>query len=203
MTTNIVSRTPQVERNEWRTPAPVFAWASRLLGGIDFDTACTAANSLAPPIWCRDIAELGDWQGDALAVEWYGRCFNNPPYDKIDPWVVKAISSKRAITAMLIPAPNGEERYELLAKHSHEINIIGRIPFIRMNGVEIDIGQYDIFDGLKIDTAATGDDSSNTRGSSLFIINGYGQGSRSVITRDEIWAQYQAGYIRGKVEVRA
>lgn len=199
MTTNIVSRTPQQERNEWRTPAPVFAWVQCILGGIDFDTACSFENALATPIWASRFA--AGLSPDALAVEWRGRCFNNPPYDKIDPWVVKAISSKNAITAMLIPAPNGEERYSLLAEHAHEINIIGRIPFIRMNGIEIDVGQYDIFDGLQIETAATGDDSSNTRGSSLFIINGYGQGSRSVITREEIWSQYSTASI-GSVEVR-
>lgn len=183
MTTNIVSNTQVNEKNEWRTPPEVFAWASLLLGGIDFDTACTPANSLALPVWVRDPLELGDERGSACALraEWSGRCWCNPPYDDIQPWISKAIHSE-AITAMLIPSPNGEARYGSLINYAHEISIIGRLAFLKPDGTPV-IG--------------------NTRGSSLFIINGYGQGSRSFVTREQIWAQYQSGYVRGSVEVRA
>lgn len=161
MTTNIISKTPAALKNEWRTPLPVFEWARSLLGGIDFDTACTKENALAMPIYVGV-------DPDALAVEWHGRCWCNPPYDFIEPWVTEAIGSS-AITAMLIPTPNGEDRYGALFEHSHEISIVGRLAFIGADGKPV---------------------SGNTRGSSLFIINGYGQGSRSFITREEIFKRF-------------
>lgn len=168
MTTNIISNTPESEKNEWRTPPEVFAWASSLIGGIDYDTACTLENRLADRIVGRyslqDICKA-----DALAVGWFGRCWCNPPYDNIEPWIAKALASKSAITAMLIPSPNGEARYAELCAKSHEIQIVGRLAFLKPDGRPV---------------------SGNTRGSSLFIINGYAQGSRSVITREEIWRQY-------------
>ena len=166
MTTNIASNTPENEKNEWRTPPEVFAWASSIIGGIDYDTACTPENRLASAIYAFWANPGGR---DALAVEWHDRCWCNCPYDNIEPWIAKALSSKNAITAMLIPSPNGEARYAELCAKSHEIQIVGRLAFLKPDGKPV---------------------SGNTRGSSLFIINGYAQGSRSVITREEIWRQY-------------
>lgn len=179
MTTNIVSNTPLNEKNEWLTPPEVFAWARKLLGGIDFDTACCFDNALAEPIWWLGV----NTAGDALKVDWYGRCWCNPPYNKIEPWIEKALASD-AITAMLIPSPNGESRYGQLMQYAHEVSIVGRLAFLKPDGTPV---------------------SGNTRGSSLFIINGYGQGTRSFVERDAIYAQYSqvTDYIRGKVEVRS
>lgn len=172
MTTSIISNTPENEKNEWRTPPEVFAWVRLILGGIDYDTACTWTNKLALPIWSQwqSLQEGYDsCQGDALSEVWRGRCFCNCPYDNIEPWIAKALASRNAITAMLIPSPNGESRYAELCAKSHEIQIVGRLAFLKPDGKPV---------------------SGNTRGSSLFIINGYAQGSRSVITREEIWRQY-------------
>lgn len=163
MTTNIVSNTSESEKNEWRTPPEVFAWASSLLGGINFDTACNDYNALARPVWSAHGSR------DALQVHWSGRLFCNCPYDNIDAWASYSISMSRAITALLIPSPNGEARYAELCAKAHEIQIIGRLAFLKPDGTPV---------------------SGNTRGSSLFIINGYGQGSRSFITRDEIFARF-------------
>lgn len=168
MTTNIKSMTPDSLKDEWRTPVEVFSFAEAVLGNIYFDTACTDENKLAMPIW---KAAFNDGHtDDALACEWRGIVWCNPPYSDIDPWVEKAISSRLAITAILIPSPNGEERYNRIIANSHEIAIIGRLSFI---------------------SPVTGNPvSGNTRGSSLFIINGYARGSRSVVERDWIMREF-------------
>ena len=156
------STTPIEHRDCWRTPAYIVRYAEHILGGIDFDTACTSENAVTTPIW------LGTGDCDSLAVDWQGRCWCNPPYSLISPWAEKAIGSN-AVTAFLIPTPNGESYYSELFKHSHEISIIGRISFIGADGKP---------------------KSGNNRGSSLFIVNGYAQGTRSFVHREELIAKY-------------
>lgn len=158
MTTNIISRTPENERDTWRTPKYIFDYAQKIIGNIDFDTACDYENSLANPIFYESDIR------DALACEWKGICWCNPPYSNISPWIEKAIISN-AITVMLIPSPNGESYYGKLIENSHEIAIQGRISFIGADGKP---------------------KNGNTRGSSLFIINGYAKSSRSIVLRDSM-----------------
>lgn len=175
------SKTPKHIRDSLQTPQYIFNWARSLVGRIDFDTACTASNSLAQPIWCRDPVELGDWQGDALECIWSGVCWCNPPYSNPFPWIEHAIKQP-AITLMLIGSPNGEEYYEKLIAASHEINIIGRLSFLSPEDFVV---RDDAGNAIK--SVKKGDPmSGNNRGSSLFIINGYGQGSRSVVRRDDL-----------------
>lgn len=157
------SKTPQDQKNEWRTPPYIFRWVESLLGGIDYDTACTWENKLARPVWAaRHAASLSP---DALLVDWSDRCFCNCPYDDVQTWAYHAIAQERAITALLIPSPNGESYYRRLTEASHETMIVGRLAFIGADGKP---------------------KGGNNRGSSLFIINGYGQGSRSVVRRDDL-----------------
>ncbi len=158
MTTNIVSNTPENERDTWRTPQYIFDYANKIVGGIDFDTACDFDNALATPIF-KNVDSM-----DALYVEWVGKCWCNPPYSNIAPWIKKAIESD-AITVMLIPTPNGEAYYSNLIANSHEVSIQGRVSFIGADG---------------------NPKNGNTRGSSLFIINGYAKGSRTIVNRSTL-----------------
>lgn len=179
MTTNIISNTPEMFKDEFRTPPEVVLWGRKIYGRFDFDTACTERNAVATMI-------AGPYGGDALLPHWHGVCWCNPPYSNIEPWIEKAISSVTAVTLMLIPSPNGEDRYAELFSRSHEINIVGRLSFLAGGDYVIKgkNGRPDrfVYEGEP--------QSGNTRGSSLFIINGYGQGSRSFITRDEIFARF-------------
>lgn len=161
MTTNIKSMTPDNIKDEWRTPIEVFRFAESVVGRMQYDSACTRENALALPIYL---------DGDAFSCEWVRTVWCNPPYSNIEPWIDKAIESEKAITAMLIPSPNGEGRYKKLIAHSHEIAIAGRLAFINpLTGKPV---------------------SGNTRGSSLFIVNGYAAGSRSVVERDWIMRKF-------------
>lgn len=159
MTTNVKSSTPENERDTWRTPDFILIYVDKIVGKIDFDTACDESNCVAMPI-TNNLENK-----DALRAKWIGRCWCNPPYSNIGPWIDKAIASKDAITAMLIPSPNGESYYSKLISNSHEIAIQGRISFIDSNG---------------------NPKNGNTRGSSIFIINSFAKGSRSIINREEI-----------------
>lgn len=156
------STTKEEDKDCWRTPEFIVRWARSLLDDIDYDTACSQQNAIATPIW------HGSQSTDALSVDWHGRCWCNPPYSAIAPWVDKAISSN-AVIAMLIPTPNGEKHYTHLFQSAHEISIIGRIAFIGADG-EPKAG--------------------NNRGSSLFIINGYAQGTRSFAIRDDLISRF-------------
>jgi len=158
MVTNVISNTPEAERDTWRTPEYILMYTEKVVGEIDFDTACDDSNAVAMPITNNYS------HSDALNAEWFGVCWCNPPYSNITPWIEKAIASK-SITVMLIPSPNGESYYSELIKNSHEIAIQGRISFIGADGKP---------------------KNGNTRGSSLFIINGYAKGSRSIVNRDDM-----------------
>lgn len=158
MATNVISNTPEAERDKWKTPQYIFDYAQKIVGYISYDTACDSINKLAPPVWS------GHSHKDALLSAWYDVCWCNPPYSNIAPWIKKAIASD-AITVMLIPSPNGEAYYSELIANSHEISIQGRISFIGADGKP---------------------KNGNTRGSSLFVINGYAKGSRSIVQREHM-----------------
>lgn len=111
------------DRNEWRTPHALVNFCSELVGSFNFDTACTQENAVARPIG-----------RDALIMPWTGKCFCNPPYDNIDPWINKAFMSREATTIMVLPSPNGENRYAQLLEYAFEWHIIGRVSFIGTNG---------------------------------------------------------------------
>jgi phage N-6-adenine-methyltransferase len=162
-----------IDRDSWRTPIEIFDWAERLVGGFEYDGACTMDNALAVPLWTR----TGFVDGDSLSHEWPNdsNIWLNPPYSNIKPWVERALACK-SVVAMLVMSPNGEGVYDSLMRQSHEINITGwregqryrsgRIGFIGPNGRPVN---------------------GNPRGSSLFLINSrFGLGQRTFKQLDEI-----------------
>jgi hypothetical protein len=135
-----------------------------MVGGFEFDAACTAENALARPLW------RGHRTTDSLTLPWLGRIWCNPPYSLIGPWVDPFLST-RSQSVMLIPSPNGEARYDRLCREAHEIHIIGRVGFINADGERVD---------------------GNPRGSSYFITNYRPPGTRSIVTLREIEDFYRA-----------
>ena len=122
--------TPEPERDSWRTPKQVFDWLNRIYH-FGYDTACTHENALAMPVW------HGEQSADALATDWIGSLFCNPPYSDIGPWVDKAICSAEcgATTVMLIPSPNGETYHAKALRHAKRLILInGRLAFINADG---------------------------------------------------------------------
>ncbi len=126
------STTPPSERDEWRTPRFVFDYMARRFA-FDVDLAATANNALCPVYITKQENALGqDWV-ECGACGWL-----NPPYSRIDPFLIKAReqAGRGFTTVVLMPAPNGEDRY---GKHvfdvaSEVLFITGRIAHLRPNG---------------------------------------------------------------------
>jgi DNA (cytosine-5)-methyltransferase 1 len=130
------SKTPLVDRNEWRTPPFVFAYMNRRFN-FDIDLAASAENALCETFITEDLNALVD-------VEWHqGNKVGwlNPPYDNITPWLRKAIAeaSLGFTTVCLIPLDNGEARYgaHVHGVASEVINITGRLAYLRPDGTPV------------------------------------------------------------------
>jgi phage N-6-adenine-methyltransferase len=108
------SRTPQAERDRWRTPRETFEYASRRYGPFDLDAAADETNHLCG-LWLGPGSEIAE---DALAAEWGPvssatmperpvRAYGNPPYSITAKFVAKAWAESvagRAQTTLLLPA---------------------------------------------------------------------------------------------------
>lgn len=126
------SNTPLEERNLWRTPLYVFRWAEWMWGPFDVDLAADADNALCEQYITREE--------NALSKSWgsYGRTgWCNPPYDNIEPWILKAALERRHgfTTVLLIPAFNGEVYHQTTFDEAGAIRfIVGRLGFHRPSG---------------------------------------------------------------------
>lgn len=127
--------TPAEDRDEWRTPPFVFAWACERYGKHDIDLAATEGNALCL-LW-RDKAE------NALDLRWraaFGDPLNawcNPPYSKRAPWLEKAAAewARGQRSTWLIPAPNGEDYWRHVFGIAEEIVFIqGRLSYLTPAG---------------------------------------------------------------------
>lgn len=165
------SKTPKEERDEWKTPPWLFEW---LDDRFDFhvDLAATRANSHCSLFLTK--------QDDALSKDWHQldnatKGFLNCPYSKIDPWVDKAIYEQQRgfLTVMVIPSPNGEDRFADVFLHASEIiDIVGRVAFLRPDGTPV---------------------SGNTRGTSVYVFDPARFGApcqRWWVLRDQVMSQY-------------
>lgn len=127
------SRTPLNERDEWRTPDWLFAWASERWGPFDFDLAATADNARASRYFTREDDALGkDWAAHAM------RAWCNPPYSDVRPWVEQAIdeSQRGLASTWLIPAFRGDVYHaEITQRYASEIVLISpRVAFVTPAG---------------------------------------------------------------------
>lgn len=128
------SKTPEHERDRWRTPQWLFRWLDQRFR-FDVDLAADADNALKYEYCTKD--------DDALSLPWSALWrvgFVNPPYSDIDPWVKKAVEeqAKGFTTVMIFPTPNGEDRFaQVFARASEIIDIIGRVAFLRPDGTPV------------------------------------------------------------------
>ena len=113
-------------QQDLRTPAYLFEEISRRYGPFDTDLAADEDNTL-----CTNYFDL---KADALRQEWSGRCWCNPPYKNIMPWIYKAIHSvtkeescERIV--MLLPARVGTEWYKWASMWGTIHRVVGRVRF--------------------------------------------------------------------------
>lgn len=130
------SRTPLVERDEWRTPRWLFEWAVWRWGPFDIDLAASERNALCATYLTREL--------DALSPEccWHARArlgWCNPPYSDVRPWIERAIAEAEVYgfaSTWLIPAFRGDVYHaELTQRYATEIVLIApRVAFLRPDG---------------------------------------------------------------------
>lgn len=105
----------------------------------------------ATPAWLYDAldAEFGfnydpcplNCEGDALLEDWSGkRCFINPPYSNIEPWVRKARQAEIAV--LLLPVRTDSNWHRLLIEKDIETRYFRkRIAFLQ-NGLPMDSPRF-------------------------------------------------------------
>jgi len=177
----MTSNTPLKERDEWRTPQWLLKFIRSEVINFKIDTACTPVNAVAEPVFSKD-------HPDALGAMWSQPWICNPPYSDKGPWIDHALnicsprSSIRvwhrfaagktcnAPGVLVLPSPNGEKLYQPLYECALEIVIIGRVSFLRPDGVTLAHG--------------------NRAGTSLFVCNSYIDCGRAFVYRDELIEKY-------------
>lgn len=117
----------KAKSNYWTTPS----WLFCILNWI-FNFTCDVASSDENCLVENHITA----EQDALSLPWCGRCFCNPPYDKLGKWIEKAAHEVKfgnaELVCLLIPS-----RTDTKAWHEHIIGqpgvtvhfIAGRLKF--------------------------------------------------------------------------
>lgn len=113
------------ESTMWETPIRFFAELHREFG-FTLDACATPENAKCPTFFTE--------KDDALARDWTGRVWCNPPYGySIHKWVRKAFSEAQAnaeIVVALLPAKTETRWWHDYVMHAIEIRLIrGRLRF--------------------------------------------------------------------------
>lgn len=166
------SKTPAEDKDSWRTPPWLFAWLDERFE-FDVDLAADDENALCGVYYTRETNALSErWHVPGIAH----RGFLNCPYSDIDQWVDKAVheQARGFLTVMVMPSPNGEDRFAQVFTHASEIiDIIGRVAFLRPDGTEC---------------------KQNTRGTSIYIFDPARIGAacqRWWVMRDELIRRHE------------
>lgn len=95
--------------DERYTTRETIAWCKRRAGIEDFDLDVAAC---AESHWAERFFTKAD---NGLDRTWVGRCWCNPPYSDLAPWVTKAwlevLEGQASVVAMLIPANRTDQKF--------------------------------------------------------------------------------------------
>jgi phage N-6-adenine-methyltransferase len=110
---------------EWSTPQAFFDKLERVFDKFDLDAAATKENAKCDNFYTKE--------DDALAKDWKGKVFCNPPYGRgIGKWVKKGFDegAKGASVVMLLPARVGTKWFCKYVMNAAEIYFVkGRLKF--------------------------------------------------------------------------
>ncbi|WP_426576716.1 phage N-6-adenine-methyltransferase [Xenorhabdus stockiae] len=122
------SNTPPEFKDLWQTPLPLFKALDH-----EFKFALDAAASAQNTLCAHYLTE----RDNALECDWvsHGAIFCNPPYSKIEPWIIKAaIECQKQLqpVVMLVPSDTSVGWFNLVLETVDEVRLItgGRISFI-------------------------------------------------------------------------
>lgn len=114
----------------FETPDYIFNQLNKIFE-FDYDVACCAKNDN-----CKCPAGLYEEANDALFVNWYGRCFCNPPFSKKAAFIRKADkevqSGNCSICVMILPLNCMDTKvfHDYIENKYHYEILQGRISFI-------------------------------------------------------------------------
>lgn len=111
------SKTPDVARDSWRTPAWLFNYFSKLSGGFVVDAAADEHNALCDIYYTEE--------DDSLSMEWPEKVniWLNPPYSDPLPWVkkvVEQVTDNNCVVYMLLPDDISNEWFRLAYDNAAE-----------------------------------------------------------------------------------
>jgi site-specific DNA-methyltransferase (adenine-specific) len=113
------------KKDDWGTPNWVYDSLDAEFD-ITLDVCADSTNAKCAHFFSREV--------DGLSQDWgQNRCWMNPPYSKLRPWLEKAyLSSLAGATVVcLIPARTDTRAWHLFCSQAYEIRLIkGRIRFV-------------------------------------------------------------------------
>lgn len=121
-------------RQDLATPWPLFNELSRRYGHGGFDLDVCASG------WSHKCECYLDVDDDGLSISWAlvegrpSRAFCNPPYDSIEPWLLKGreelLAGRAEVVCFLIPNRSDRPWYQPMCDFaSRVVPIIGRVAF--------------------------------------------------------------------------
>jgi phage N-6-adenine-methyltransferase len=122
-----------VSNDEWRTPKTFFKNLDKHVGGFDVDLCADTDNHLVDKYYTLDDS--------CLKHDWKGKCFCNPPYSDIIPFLKHAIGEVYGIDNcelwFLIPGNFEQYYHDLILSFDFLVEAIyfikGRISFLDDN----------------------------------------------------------------------
>jgi len=131
------SKTPQVERDCWRTPPWLFRFLAERFGPFDIDLAGDEQNALCP--WW--FGGYGMYFVSSFDMDWlrFRDGFCNCPFSDPLPWVTRAaeLAPKGLSTTMVLPTHTNQTWGGLAEYATHRIEFIGRVAYYTPDGVEM------------------------------------------------------------------
>lgn len=120
---------PAVTSDDWYTPAPIVAWARRVLGEIDTDPAWSPRSNVRPKI--AGYTRLCD----GLTHVWDGRVFCNPPYSDPEPWIRRCAMRQNPALMLVKFDPSTAAWGRYVWPHAAAVCVFGRrLRFDRPGG---------------------------------------------------------------------
>ena len=118
--------------DNWRTPLPLFNNLSKHVGGFDIDLCASDEYHL-----CESYYSL---KNSCLDHEWIGKCFCNPPYSDIKPFLKHTIGEVYGNDCevwFLIPQNFEQFHHDFIFNYTEWIEAIyfikGRLSFLNEN----------------------------------------------------------------------
>lgn len=113
-------------RHNWRTPPELFRWLDCRYGHFDVDLAADDDNHLLPQYFTAQRSAL------QIPNHWPERCFCNPPYGDLEPWVRRFVVHARSggRVCAILPSNTSSAWFVPVFDNAKIVWITGRVQFV-------------------------------------------------------------------------